>query len=699
MLFALLLHATADTTPAVSPADDEKTPVAGVEVIGDPLASPLARRSASASRLDKSLFELPVSADAITQDTLRRRAETTLHEALEQAPGVVAAYSFGVTNIASRGFSGVFNSPTLYDGIRYPGWQLSSRSTLNYAQVEVLRGPAALAAGVGSVAGAINLVPYRATGEEQRHTYLGWGRYANQVLNLGAGGEVGRSALDYRIDLTYQGSNQRGSYGYARNTSYSYEHLSAELAVPVGADWRLSLAVEGFDDDGEGFFGSPLVSGRLDESLRDINYNVVDDTIRMRANWARLRAEWRPGEATSGRLMVYANDEERRYRNAEAYTWQVSSNTVRRNDYLDIRHDQSLIGGLAELKWSHTLFDRESQTVIGIQFDQNEHDRFNDSPFRFTDVVPLVPVERGIYRSLDVFGPRTATDIDQLGLYLENDWRLGARYALLTGVRFDRNEVDSVNASSGQRFTRDYDTPAFRLGLSYRPASDVMLYASASTSSQPPAQITTLSLANAAFDLTDSEQLEIGLKQRWSHGEWTLAAYDLRQTNILSRDPADPNRLIQIGEQAAIGIEVSGLYRPSERLSLHFNAAVLDARFERFDERVGGVLVSRSGQLPPAVPEQSGAAWIEFSANERLDFALGLRGVGRSAANNANTVFLPGYGTVDASASYDSERYGRFQIKLRNLADRYYATRPYNGGAQFMTGEPFWFELNWQLRF
>jgi iron complex outermembrane receptor protein len=39
----------------------------------------------------------------------------------------------------------------------------------------------------------------------------------------------------------------------------------------------LGLSLDRFRDDAEGYFGSPLVNGRIDERLRDINYNVVDD--------------------------------------------------------------------------------------------------------------------------------------------------------------------------------------------------------------------------------------------------------------------------------------------------------------------------------------------------------------------------------------------------------------------------------------
>lgn len=444
----------------------------------------LAKPAKAATRLDVPVQKLPVSVDVIDQESLRRRGEVSVTEALENAPGIVPAYSFGVLNIAGRGFSGVFNSPTLFDGIRYPGWQVSPRVTLNYQQIEVLRGPAALTAGQGSIAGAINLVPYRADGSEDLRAYAALGRYATQTYGLGMGGAMG--GINGRLDISYQGSSERGSFGYARNTGFRNLHATGELAAPISDTLTLSLAFDAFDDDAEGYFGTPLVAGRLDPGLREINYNVIDDYVDMRATWLRARAEWVPDESTRGRVVLFANNEDRGYQNAEAYTWQAASNQIRRSDYLRIAHDQELIGALADLAHRHTLFGLDHELVVGVQFDRNDHDRFNDSPFRFTDIVDLIPGDRGVYQSLDPYGPRTATDIEQRSLFLDSALDLTPAVKLVSGWRFDQSRVDSLNALSGVRFDKRYSAPSWRVGAVYAPGNTAW-YASWSTSSEPPA--------------------------------------------------------------------------------------------------------------------------------------------------------------------------------------------------------------------
>jgi iron complex outermembrane receptor protein len=227
---------------------------------------------------------------------------------------------------------------------------------------------------------------------------------------------------------------------------------------------------------------------------------------------------------------------------------------------------------------------------------------------------------------------------------------------------------------------------------------DGLIYGSYATSSEPPAQITTLGLANAAFDLTEGKQFEIGWKQSFARGDLTVAAYDLRRTNILSRDPMDPNRLIQIGEQAGTGIEIGGRWQLAERWSIEGNASILDARFVRFDERVGAQVISRRGNQPTGVPEEVATLWLKWDPSANIEASIGTRAVGRRAANTANTVWLPGYATINATLSWSTD-YGRFGARVRNLGDRVYATGGYNAANQALIGEPRWYELVWQHRF
>jgi iron complex outermembrane receptor protein len=678
-------------------AADDATRLDTVEVTA---AAPtrLERRAKAGSRLDLAVGETPASVDVIDQDALRQRLESTTVEALDNAPGVVGYYSFGTLNVSGRGFAGVFNSPVMFDGIRYPGWQIAPRSTLNYAQVEVLRGPAGLSAGQGAVGGALNLVPQRADGVADTRAYAGFGRYGTWTLGAGHGGAIGDGAVRYRVDATYQASDERGSYGYADDTSFLFRHVTAEVAVPLGETLLASVAIDRWRDDAEGYFGTPLVEGRFDGRLRDANFNIVDDVLDMDARWTRARLEWTPSSAFRGRVVAFHNEEVRLWRNTEAYTYQPASATVRRADYLATTHDQALRGALAEGTWTHTLLSLPHQLVFGVQADRNDHDRASNSPFRFTDTVPLFPSNRGSFVSLDPFLPRTATDIEQRAGWMESRLDVAEGWRVISGWRHDRTDVESLNRVTGVRFDRRYVSNGARFGVTRALGADGMVYASWASGSEPPAQITTLGLANARFDLTDARQWELGLKQRLGRGDWTLALYDIERTNLLSRDPADPNLFQQIGAQGARGAEVSVRLPLAEAWTLEGSAAVLDAAFGRFDERVGTALASRRGNVPVNVPERLATTWLRWQATDAFSLAAGLRAVGRRPANTANTQWLAGYATLDLNANWRTG-WGDVGLRVRNVADKAYATTAYNAGNQMMVGEPRWVEVVWQRRF
>ncbi len=93
-----------------------------------------------------------------------------------------------------------------------------------------------------------------------------------------------------------------------------------------------------------------------------------------------------------------------------------------------------------------------------------------------------------------------------------------------------------------------------------------------------------ISPANGAFDLAKGRQVEVGLKQAFDGGEWTLAAYRIRKTGLLSRDPLVPDRRVQVGAQTSRGIEASLNWNFAPRWSLDANATVLKAEFEDFLE-------------------------------------------------------------------------------------------------------------------
>jgi iron complex outermembrane receptor protein len=674
---------------------ERRLPEVSVEAESPP---PLERPSTAGGRLGLTLRETPASVDIIDQEALRARGETTFVEAFDNVPGLSTGACFGVFCISARGFSSSLAFPILFDGLRYPGLATTPRVTLNYERLEVLRGPASLLAGSGAVGGALNVVPYRADGRETTQLYAAWGRFGTSTLGVGRGGAVAGDAVRYRVDLAWQGSDERGSFGYADRTSFAFRHAAGELAFPLADTLLLTVGGEVYADDAEGYFGTPLVLGRIDESLRTANYNVIDDLIDKRVRWARARLDWTPSTTFRAALQAWENSEDRDWRNTEAYTFRAATGDVARTDWLQIHHDQGQRGAIADFAWETSLFGLPHRLAGGLEAWHNDHTRTTNSPFRFTDVVALRDPALGVFRSLDAFLPFVDTDVDQRSAFVESRLTVVDGVNLVTGFRYDDTDVDARALRTNTGFSKSYHSRSWRAGLLWDVVERGTLYASASAATEPPTQIVTLTQANAPFDLTESDQVEIGFKQTFRTGEWTVALYDIARTNILTRDPVNPNLTQQIGEQSARGIEVSlGIaLAPAWRVDLA--ASVLDAQFDDFNDRVGNTVVSREGLLPPDVPERVASGWLTWAPADTWRIGLGTRYVGERTSNNANTLFLPSYAVWDAHGSLDTG-WGTFGLRVRNLGDKVYANRSYNGGNQAVLGEPRFFEVNWRYRF
>jgi iron complex outermembrane receptor protein len=195
-------------------------------------------------------------------------------------------------------------------------------------------------------------------------------------------------------------------------------------------------------------------------------------------------------------------------------------------------------------------------------------------------------------------------------------------------------------------------------------------------------------------------QYEIGLKTQLLGGraQSTLALYYLTKDNLLSVDPTDPDRVQQIGKQSAYGIEAAVGLRLTSYLFINANAALLNARFDDFNESDGDVTVSRDGKQPPDVPEQTANLWAIVAPTQMWRFGAGMRYVGKRYADNANTIREPSYTLLDAFVTFAPVRFANFTLRGRNLTDDTYAISSY-GPTQFILGEPRVIEFVANLRF
>ena len=710
-------------TLAASPASAEETPkaLAPIEVRETAPSQTLDTHGEVASRLDLTARETPAAIATLDAAQLQERGARTSIEAINAAPGVLAANlasSPGMT--AMRGFAGGAIS-LLYDGMRQTAGPLVTRNLdmWSFERIEVLKGPASVLYGEGALAGAINLVPKRPLLDTTQ-----W----QSTLSVGSDGYA-RAGIDYNAPLGPNAalravSAGSRSDGYVDDTASRLAAGMLALRVDPSASTRLDIAFERYRDDYDTpYWGAPLVPRAIardptgvastangyvvDRALRERNFNVADGSADARADWVRTRYAWQIDDTWRFVNELDRYDAKRRWQNTETYTWDAAAANLRRGT-TRITHDHDYWVERASIAADSEIGGRRNRFSIGAEYSAS--DFYNERRFGTTSAIDpyaATPL-RGSFPAGDdatLFpGAGNRVDFDSASqvtaLFAENALNLGSRWLVLAGLRRDRIALQrraiDYNTGTDTAFERDYSPLSWRVGAVFDAAPRTQLYAQYSRAVAPVGSLFLLSAANAKFDLTTGTAIEVGVKSTTWNGrvDLTAAAYQLHQDDIVTRDPANASIAIQGGRQSSRGVEFGAVARLTGALRVEANVTALDARFDTLIEAGGA---NRAGNTPANVPERLANVFaIVDVADTPLSLSLGARHVGRWYANNANTTRVAAHTVVDAAVNWRLPL-GELSLRGRNLADTLYAD--WTGGAadQLVLGAPRSFELTWTI--
>ncbi len=673
------------------PAWAQEVNLPAISVIGQQPAEDtglqLMQPAATGSRLGLTPLETPASVEVITGETIRARGYATVTEAVSQATGMssMADPGNGHSGLSSRGFTGHNSVVRLYDGTQMyvgAGTVTFPFDTWTADRIEVLRGPASVLYGVGAIGGVVNVVPKKPGATFENEALFEFGSNLERHVAAGSGGPIS-SKLSYRADVS-----GRKSDGWVDRDETESLVVGLGLRAQASDSFAISLSHDYGYQKPSRYFGTPLISGQLDESIRKKNYNAEDSLIEYRDNWTQLKFEWEASDNIAISNTLYRLTTNRHWRNVEAYSFNAGTGLIDRADALEIAHDQVQYGNRFDATIENSVLGLKNQSVIGLDVNQVDfkyaHDFDNGAAQ--TSVDPLNP-RGGLYQSDDPFRPRHQTQTKQYSLFAEDRLSVTDKWTLVGGLRFDHivlNRDDFGNAANS--FEKTFADLTWRLGTVYNLTPDLALYGQYATAVDPVGGILNLSASNRGFTLATGKQAEVGVKQSLMNGraEWTLAGYHIVKSDITSRVPGNPTLTQQIGEQSTRGVEFAAGFDLARDWRIEGNAAWLDARFDEFTEAGGA---SRAGNTPPKVPELLGNLWLTWAFAPEWKARSGIRYVGERYSDNANLNKLPDYTVVDLGLEWAPHKDVTIGFRLYNLFDKVYAETAYTD-RQWVLGLP-----------
>ncbi len=652
-------------------------------------------------------FDLPFAISTVDAEAIRSAgAMVNLSEAMARVPGLVVANRNNYAQdlqISSRGFGaragfGVRGLRLYTDGI--PATMPDGQGQLGHAdlagaqRIEVLRGPFSVLYG-NSSGGVIAVFGAPAT-ERRFEVGVDTGRFglaqwrASLATPLDGGFDLKASVSSMETDGFHpqsaaerQLANLRlGWQGAADKVVLLFSHQEQAAQDPLGLrpeDWAanpfstVNLALGGYDP------AKPT----------DLLYDTRK-TIRQ----TQAGLNWRHAFASAGALRdssvsVYSGARSvvqylaippttQRGTNPAVLTWQRHGGGV-------VDFDRRFDGTEARLRFGWDGVE----VVAGVALERMRDERFGYENFIGSPTAPT---------ALGVVGDQRRNETNQAtsrDAYLQADWALTPALTASAGLRSGKLDirvtdryVKGLNGDDSAALNFDYTNPV--LGLRWRVSPNWSLHASAARGFESPtlgelAYPATSNGLNIKLQGQTSRQFEIGSKWHAGTLDFDAALFQTRTDNEIGVFTNSGGRATyqNVGRTRRQGAELSAQWRPNTAWRAQAALSVLDASY------LDGYLTCEAAPCTkPTVPVAAGnriagtqrqSAYAELAWRPGVlpgELAVEARAQARTAANDTNADFAPGFGVVNLRWSHDWAigAGGKLQslLRLDNVADRAY---------------------------
>jgi catecholate siderophore receptor len=630
-------------------------------------------RSRTATRTDTPLVDVPQSITVVNQDVITDLSMQNMEDVVRYVPGVGMAQGEGNRDTPIlRGNSST--ADFFVDGVRDDVEYF--RDLYNVERVEALKGPNAMIFGRAGAGGVINRVTRQAGWDDVREVSVQAGSWGNLRTTADLGGAVS-DTVAVRVTGLYEDSES-----YRDGVELESYGINPTLAWQVGENSMLRLGYEYYTYDRVADRGVPSFQGRpvdTDAStfFGDPSRSPTDVTVNLLS--AVFDHEFGNGATLRNRTLY--GDYDKFYQNVFPGAVSEDGATVSISAYNNAQ-DRENIFNQTDVVFTLATGAVEHQLLTGLEFGRQETDNFRNTGF-FNDVETTViaPVAAPTI-SVPVTFRQSETDNDNhsiakiAALYAQDQMTLSEHFEAVVGVRYDNFQVDFRNNRTGVGLSSDDDLVSPRLGLIYKPAEPMSLYASYTMTYLPRSgqQLSSLTPSNAALDPEEYENYELGAK--WDARpdlSLTAAVYQLDRTNVAIPDPLDPTVSILADGARTRGVELGLAGQVTEAWSVFGGYSYQDGELTATASPT-----ALDGATLAQLPEHKFSLWNRYQFTPAWGVGLGLMYQSEMFTSTDNTVTLPSFTRVDAAVFYSLNDRIQAQLNVENLLDEDYFAYAHN---------------------
>ncbi|AOJ41670.1 ligand-gated channel protein [Burkholderia lata] len=724
-VFLTPLLASAETAPAPAPAAGQPAPSADVQAtlptinVQSTAPSDMQVKRSPSYKFTAPLLDTPRSITVIPEQLIKEKNVTSFADALRSVPGITflggdAAANPSADRPVIRGFES--RNSIFVDGMRDSG--LQNRETFAVEQISVIKGPDSVYAGRGSVGGSIDIVTKTPKNDNFINSSIGFGTDGYKRATVDANHKINDTTA-VRLNVMGHDANQAGrndvynkrwgvapSIVFGLNTpttvTVSYYHMNSYDMPDFSVPFRASGGTPVPTDRGQ-FFGL---------NTRDYRYGQTD-TAQVRVEH-KLNDDWKLKNTTMfGRstLDYVATNPQILASNPSMLSLQAKSGKYALNGF----------SNQTEVTGSASLFGMKHTMTAGVEF---SHEQARYEGYLVSDSAgnnirsggpcsvagnctplaggwnPNMPWTGSIVLNGDKGfpGATTNTRTDTVSAYIFDTVKLSERWQFNTGLRFDRYDTTGKQAGVAD-LSNTSNLFSYQFGLVFKPVSNVSLYASYGTSSNPPGSNGGLGGGTDQITATNqdlaperSRNIEIGAKWDVLQDQLSLtsALFQTEKTNARVSDGL--GHTVNAGKQRVRGVEFGFAGNLSPKWHVfggysYLNAITTDA---------GPGSPGASGLPMVMVPKHNFTLWTSYDVMPKLTLGAGATVMSQTYASVSATTkkWTPGYARFDAAATWRVNKTMDVQLNVQNLFDKKYYSSAYPIYATWAPGRSAMVTLN-----
>jgi catecholate siderophore receptor len=668
------------------------------------------------SRYPVPLANTPQTVNVVTQQLMQDQRTTSVQEALRNVPGITfTAGEGGIQgdNVTIRGYTA--RNDFYRDGIRDPGWY--ARDAFSFDRVEVYKGPSSFLFGRGSTGGVINIVSKlpqaRDFGVVEQSVNTAAGSRTFIDVNKTFGDVAARvAAVGYVTDIADRDFANIRRYGFAPSIAYQF---TPQTKNTFGYIYQKdnNAADRGIVLLPGSYFGTSYRQpapvprntyfGVRSDDQKDVEQTEAHNFIN------RFEHEFTPGlkfTNLTGASYVERFNRTRPVQisgfgtttsnlwnapvggtqlatpaNPLRPTTPLSNIWIANTNHFQNQTNNLLLSNVSDLNARFATGFLEHNVLAGVEVSHEERtqDRINFVDNYRINVAAPNPYAVG---SLAPTTASTETKANAVGVYIQDQIKVTNWLELLGGVRFDKFDsgqfaytttratgVVSQTPNTPFNLSTDNSFVTYRAGVVVHPTEWSSLYYMRGTSANPPAEFTTITNGQQAFQPITSTIDEIGAKADLLNKRLSVnaAVFRIRKENDLeNRGTTAAPDYVAIGTTQVEGFEIGATGYLTPQWSIFGGYAYLKSKvLESFT-------ATNIGHELAATPQNAFSLFTTYDITPQWTVGAGAFYVDSRWSSVTNDGRIPDYWRFDAMAAYKVNKNLTVQFNVYNLTDEYY---------------------------